>query len=299
MELLYTEKNISLLGIPNVGNTCYLNTFLQNLKNVYFLSMLKTIITELRQVNKENKFINILFNFLIHDENNKDYTVLHTQLYNMYKMILSKKGIHIHDQNDSHEIYLETINIIYTIIGQLPPKQIVLLKTNIYGEIIHQIKCLNCDYINHTKEEFTTISINLNKSIRNSIVNDMVNNNIDGWKCEKCEKSNIEKKYGFSKLPNIFYITIKDHYHKNYDNIDINDSLKINTVFDKTSFIEYNLYSIGIRTGNSVNSGHYFSIIIKNGKYFILNDNHVQEIDKKKYDDLKKHFYILIYIKNY
>lgn len=126
--------------------------------------------------------------------------------------------------------------------------------------------------------------------------------------CDNCKtKTNSSKKFTFTKLPNIMIVQLKrfDNFMRKVKNfVRYPRELDISKISDKIGLDHgkndiFELYSVLIHEGFSLNSGHYFSYIKhKNKNWYEANDSFVSKIDERTVMSQKP--YILFYCrKNY
>ena len=103
------DEEIRIMGLKNIGNTCYLNVLIQILRT----SKLYNIIKDIELENDNNKLIIYLKNVIYDLENNKKDDI-NKNLINFYKILCTKHKLleNIHEQHDPTEVFKIIIEII-------------------------------------------------------------------------------------------------------------------------------------------------------------------------------------------
>lgn len=81
----------------------------------------------------------------------------------------------------------------------------------VQGVMICQTNCPHCEHISHTFEPFTVLTLDCSgETLLHCLETYMETEEIDGWKCEKCEAVCKTIKYlRFWKIPRVFCISLK------------------------------------------------------------------------------------------
>ena len=282
-------------GLPNLGNTCYINTALQCIFSL-------------------NTFHSLQSSLQIHELSNVFHNKQH---YISFIKYLSQHitFINILDENDIHEFLLLFFQHLHDIssikktiskntsslstsfqklnyLSQLNWYQdYSLLKEHFYFQYIQCIDCYKCKKNHINIQESFVLEIPIQKQSIIDGVNDFFKNNIldsSEWKCDKCNSlhtKNTTQNYLW-KLPDVFIICIKrfsftkNTIKKDFSEIDINYTINLNPFFiNKKNNIDYTyeLKSIANHHGNSY-YGHYTADILDN----------INDLKIIKFDDLNK-----------
>jgi len=295
-----------IIGLPNIGNTCYINSVTQCLLH---LSSFKSFI--------QTYELEKLFD---------------TSKYNQYISNLSKilpSHFEIYQQNDVHEFYTYLIDFIYELqkvqhtikkpesINTPYSKMEFKCRTKwfesyspimdvLYTQLVRQIQCVYCNHFTINIENVSSIDINLSSSNLDECVNTYFNNvNVENWKCDLCQKVN-KKPLVLQKcwhLPNTLVLCIKRFKFIK------NKPMKINTHIDVPYTIDLESHSLKIysdyryRLSGIVNHsgtsyyGHYTCDLIKSQNLLIhIDDDDVKGITNKSIQN--KNCYILFFTKD-
>lgn len=304
------ENKIKEFGFKNIGNTCYMNSFLQILLHIpNFISKLKSKYGDFN----DNSLIKCLINLY---ENPCNYKYLNTIIGIMYNKSSEYK---LKKQNDSQDFGIELINeIIKDIKGeedyssekdcitnsekineykkyinkyQNPNNEIFIEKMFIINES-HSISKLN----GFSKIKFycsLNMELSFPKTINEKYLNeyslfDLLDFNYDNIsKINKNEKfiKNTNNLIKICKLPEILIITIvRAVFKEDLNNTNINfpkilnlknyidfDLLDINKINTK-----YELFAINEKIGNSKSFGHYYCHIYLENNWYLFDDELVK-----------------------
>ena len=296
-----------ILGLKNEGNSCYRNSIIQILTN---LNIIKnkyihkyTNKFNYNEQNDQHEFLIYLLD-LINDTTSIKYKIpeykknilINNNNTEFNKKIIIKSyknffddGLKINNDKDLNNIYISDI---YHFIGQL----------------IHILKCNNCNYTKINFEIFRTLNLNIPNNIHNPTIYDCINytfiEKILDFKCKKCKKNEIIKKTYLWRLPKYLSVLFirnifnNNNYIKNNKNILFDKDILLNNylypfITEKNNII-YNLNSIAYHFGN-VNNGHCISIIKNknNNNWLLCDDENITNIDNYRIENA----YILFYIK--
>ena len=337
LEKTYNNEDIknilkSKIGLVNLGNTCFMNTCLQNLiHSEYFIKLLFS------KINLISKKTPITYNFIKLCLKLKDSCMAISP--DDFKNIFSNKhrmfrGFRQHDTQEFCRILLEDMNQELNEIKEPAPykelsttgksklvcneefdetfkkRENSLIMECFYSQIINIFKC-KCGFETYSFEKILDFPLlfkeDCNKIKLTELLDDYFKKEKIKFetKCEKCKKKEEHiKSIYFSQPPNILILSLQRRNErtrrKNNAKIKFPEKLDIGKYIDKEcghkDENEYILYGIGNHLGD-MNFGHYYAYIklAKEG-WFEYNDSKVNGCS-----DVEKSFpsaYILFYKKN-
>ena len=104
---------------------------------------------------------------------------------------------------------------------------------------------------------------------------------MNGWKCDKCSNKNATKMVRFWKLPKVWMVVLQrfDNTSKIRNSIDIIEKLRINNNIEISSAtpVEYQLYAIANHYGN-LNGGHYTATCKNKNEWYEYDDMQITKI---------------------
>ena len=278
----------SLCGFNNIGNTCYLNSALQLLINCTVLTKI------LLSYNFKSDKLNIIKNFL--EEYKKSNCISPINIKNL--VAEKKQEFANFNQNDSHEFLITLLDIMEEEfkkenenikVGETSVKEIinVLLGTTV-SSIIY---CEPLDKKSKTKVAENILSLSIPKENNVTLENcidkyteiEYLKDESKWFDDETNQYYDAYKRLYLKSLPKYLIIHLKrfsffSSSNKNNDPVIVGDSLVIRENI-------YKLTGIIIQEGNA-NSGHYYSIINNNNKWYMCNDSSINEIsDIWRYKD--------------
>ena len=286
---------MKIIGLLNLGNTCYVNSVLQCF--LYDPLFQKILI--------ENK--NVINNLLFDIISNIDLTENNEKLivpYNLSKFLdyfISKKSWFIKfQQNDSHDFLTNFLDLLCNpqnlkLSGNDPDiLWNIFLKNNdspftdiYHGQTKTSIKCCNCNSVSVKYEEFNTINLSINginnltelfiNYLRKEIQDDPKNL----YYCETCKCQHVsEKKIAIYRLPPRLILVLKKYSKKN--NILINNFLIKEQISSEIK--KYKLSGIVNHSGN-LHDGHYTSNVLINNNWYYFNDHVISLQNTMKFNN--------------
>ena len=288
-------KNNGLMGLSNLGNTCYMNSVLQFLSHIYLdmdiIESLKSTETD-SYTTLNDKISSTFYKFLKNKWLKQDISNYNPK---SMKNAISKfnKTFIGNDQHDSHELLIFMLDNM--------EKDNPFIKKHFQGQFVSILECPKCEYKSKTKEPFYTLNVEINYNNLKDCLRDFFNSetldNNNCWNCNKCKKDvNATKKITISKYPKNLIIVLKRF---SYDRIGrrCNKQIQFPLTFNK-----YKLKSF-INHYGSYDCGHYTAIGKSpiNNKWIHYNDTDVSYINCEEEEERLRKFgisaYILLYEK--
>ena len=183
-----------------------------------------------------------------------------------------------------------------------------------YGQLHTETECVECEYISHIFDIFSSLSLEIPKSQEHIKIEDclskfteeeIITDDINKWFCPQCEyKVAFKKRVKIWKTPHILIIHLKRFSYNDSTLSKINDLIKFPeknisikpfiSKYNKNSDNQFKLYSV-INHQGSYNEGHYYSTNLNlNNKWYIYNDSRVSDLNS---DLITNNAYILFYQK--
>ena len=315
-----------MAGIPNIGNTCFINSTLQCLFGV---ELFKNYVLSDKFTLKDSKYndffksLRDLFNSLDEKsedirDNIRDFCNNLQSLDDINAKNISNFSIH----NDSSELLVYLLDIFedYSIL-KCKDKNVTLseksfnknvkksiVSKNFKIQQLKQIQCQGCGHLyplkynTHINIWQLCISPHFINSLFDAIKYDSMTKIMNEYNCEKCKETvDVKERTILSLLPPTLIIQLlrfENTGNKITKNILIPFKLSLDKFSYKLKDQIYELKSICCHVSNNHMFGHYFSIVKKNEDWYIIDDNHIEKIDKEKVKNIiLNNAYILFYDK--
>jgi len=231
----------------------------------------------------------------------------------------SWKGYRFGRQEDAHEFFVMFLQgILRASFGSSPKltkkyEQLSMIYRVFAGKLRSQVKCLSCSHCSDSFEPFLALSLDVSKGktfeecIRHFCEPELLEGD-NKYQCGKCQKlSRAKKRMTIYKPPRILTI----HFLRfTMTGRKIGKHIKFPKCFNLRVFVSentdtklpkeqqtdhiYSLQGVIIHAGKGSKSGHYYSFIKRDNKWYLCDDERISEV-KDINQVMKQNAYMLIY----
>jgi len=286
-----------LVGLNNLGNTCYMNASLQCLRNL--MPLTRFILNSDSKQNSSNELVDSYFRFVRHIWNCNVSSFSPGDLkteFGKYKREFSGFG-----QQDAQEFTNYLLDSIHETLGVIKNnKEGKKVKRSIisdifFGKYKSTVICENCSNKSIVHEDFMFLTLSITKSFTESIAllsktDELNNDNL--YKCDKCRKeTKAVKNMEIVKMPRVLIIYLKRFNNRQK----IGDFMDIPTFFDADGIDGAGTYELVgvINHFGALGGGHYNANVKINGSWHNFDDSHVGDLNKANV--ITNNAYVLFY----
>jgi ubiquitin C-terminal hydrolase len=310
MSLISYDEKLSLHpnGFINTGSSCYFNALLQSILSC--TSFIKVIIAEKENIDPDNKVATLLINYILANKldessqsNTKSLALYSKLIYiEMTKQLCKRKKININKFMVGQQCVSEGFHYLLESLEKILPIQKLFLHR--YKSLIYCFNCNKC--VSDVECLYSLFEINPNLksdqlkkfndfNIKSKDMNSFISKQssyVEDYKCNICLKS--DDKFSINALvmvPEILVIMSKkytvdkklDIYTKFPEHMEFAGNEK-NLCYTAVAQIEHS---------GGKNSGHYWSIVRRNGRWYNINDTIITPSEFKPTNDTYIVFYHL------
>lgn len=283
-------QNIKFVGFNNLGNSCYMNSVLQSILNSkYCVEYFEKLNESVRPLNlteeiKSSLLNNLLCIYRMRKSQKEQIHVISPKLFHE-KLITSAIGFTRGRQSDAHELYVALLDNFDNTINQINEKyhQKLPLFTSLFqSKSISCSQCLCCGSESEYSEEFVSFFLGLkNKTSLTDRLRALQSPEyLSGTGKRECAicKISQEKRVltTFPNLPNVLVFQIQRF---EYDKV--NQQLKkLKNIVPFPSALlfqnrQYSLSSVIVHIGESLESGHFVSLLRVEDHWVLANDSNL------------------------
>ncbi len=317
-----SSQDIVISTFLNSGNTCYINSFIQQLMHI---GVLRGYITEFYNQGKlkEDGFCYNLYN--LYRGYHREPSEIRLQTLNEYIRNQKRFGFHQHDVAELCMTLIDDIDRESSFsVGDLSLQikdiyreaydewmknikgKYSIAKDLFCGQEIHMYQCSHCKSQIKSYQEYSILSIPIpetktnDKTIQQCVDKYYESEMIDDYKCEKCGMKGMRKMIKSSISPKILFVQLNRFWgvQKNCCPIQIGEKLdmrshsfSVNTS-DPMATKTYSLRGFICHTGN-IHGGHYYTVVRHGNQYIEIDDNVARLAPNK--DAYSSQAYIAIY----
>ena len=294
-------------GLNNLGNTCFMNTCLQNLIHCSpFIARLFDPTLTLRPGKLTREFMSICKTQISTSSRSSSPSEFKSAFGSIHS---EYRGYRQHDTQEFCRLLLEDISKELNTVKKIPPYKEIdskgktrfqlnkefdeifrarensIVIDTFYGQIENVFIC-PCKFESFSFEKFLDIPIllndggsqNLNELLKKNFENDSI---VWGAKCENCGKITTHiKESKLSILPEVLILSLQRcngrTKRKNSASVKFGEYIDLSKFVDKECLgnipTKYNLIGIGNHSG-SIDFGHYYAYIKINNSWYEFNDS--------------------------
>ena len=325
----------SKTGLYNLGNTCYMNTCLQNLIHCKFFIKKLVKINQRKKITESTPITTEFFDLCHKVSNEKDYALNPTTFKNIFsKKHKEYKGYSQLDTQEFCRVLLEDMN--YELNEVKNPSKYKELSTegkskkqcdkefdtlfksrensiiidSFYGQIINIFTC-KCGYETYSFQKVLDLPLLLPEGDEQTSISHLLDDYFEGDtiqfsdKCKKCGKKTVhQKEIKISQPSNVLILSLQRinerTQKKNLSQVKFSEKLSLKKYVDSDCGFynesQYELFGITCHKGR-INFGHYYTFIkINERDWYEFNDSKVTYVGRE-INTISSSVYALFYQK--
>lgn len=293
-------KNIHLLKLKNIGNTCYANSLIQALMNSTNVTNYLTEIHkelerhQLPEAIKDSPLC-YLYKIFIIKSTAKQRDVLIEPKDFLESVIKQVPDFKIGIQHDSHEFFVYLLSsfdeTIQKINSQYNTKFHSFSDLFIYHSITSQ-QCLMCGNISKTEEDFNCfyLSIKERNSLNSRLKQSQQPEYLQGEGkrfCNKCKiKQEMKIQCKYTKIPPVVVFQLQrfEFNRETCKMTKLHQHIPFPSAIDLNSK-HYELKSVVVHIGASLSSGHFIAVLFIHEKWILASDSTLSVLDNHQVEE--------------
>ncbi len=291
-------------GLINLGNTCYMNSIIQVLSNNTDMSRYYIGFSHALNSKTKNLFKN--YQMLITEMWKGNNIIKPISFKNSVNMLLKNQKYNNVEQHDAHEFLLDILDIIHenSRVEKINDPNCSseacsraarewsntlrntesFITREFYGQYKIKYECSICLYKFYKFDVFSCMYLDFPTRKKECDIQELINHHFltdyVTLTCEKCHCSSehtVSKK--IFKMPRVLVIVLKRYTTSSFKNSVILKNIENMNI---KNYGTYNLNSVVCNNGNTLQSGHYYSIISRDNRYTLHDDHKITQIESIK-----------------
>lgn len=307
----------TIVGLENLGSTCYLNSVLQCLTNC--LPLREFLLNDKLSLSCCDSLnfcmICVLRRHIINVMNNSGEVITPIEIYTNLRSI-APHFTYDHQQ-DAHEFLNYVLDSMWKSIPlhysnsnkKCENKFEVPLNSIFCSYVKTEIKCLECKNRSFTYNKMMDFILDITQNVKtlDSALYNFIQPEIlpNEYSCQ-CSKNKVNAKIenSISKLPMVITFQLKRFSFKNSQSMKVHNSVTYPEILNLRPFLEvtngkpicYSLTGVIVHSGSSSQMGHYYTYVKDStGTWFLLDDSRIIKVSLEEV--LNQKAYILFYTK--